>query len=545
MSQLSKPIYVIGHRNPDTDSICSAIAYTNLKQAQGENAIPARAGKINAETKYVLERFHISAPKLITDLYPKVKDIMSETDIIVRPNDTLKDIGQVMNQHHVQSVPVVDAGGMLAGIVTVGDLAKLYFDELEMQDLSEAEVDYANILRALDGVLVIGDNLDRKVTGHVRIAAGSADTINKIVKNGDVVLIADRNAAQLACLARGIACLVVTSNAAVDEAVVKAAQRNNVIVIEAPYDTYTCARLINQSVPVSTIMKTDVILFKPNDLVSDIREVIASTNHRKYPVVETGKLVGIVDRDRLIIPERERIILVDHNERTQAVEGIEEAQIVEIIDHHRLGGLETSQPIFIRHEPVGSTATIVANMHWHRGVVIPEDIAGLLLAAIISDTVLFKSPTATDKDREAAQTLAHIAGLDLKEFGMEVLKAGSSFGDMAAADILHNDLKEFQVGEYRLAVGQISVMDTAEILDRRLDLLSNMQTMRSKEGFDMILLMITDIINEGTHLLFDGQPKSLIQRAFGDSGKDSTVYLPHVMSRKKQVIPPLVEAVRD
>ncbi len=545
MSQLTKPIYIIGHRNPDTDSICSAIGYANLKQAQGECAIPARAGKINAETKYVLERLNIPAPKLINDLYPKVKDIMSGSNITVSPNDTLKDIGQVMKQYNVKSVPVVDTGGLLVGVVTVGDLAKLYFDELEMQDLSSAGVDFAKILRVLDGTLVNGENLYRKVTGHVRIAAGSTDTINKIVKADDVVLIADRNHAQMACLERNIACLVITSNADIDGAVIKAAQRKNAVIIKSPYDTYTCARLINQSIPVSMIMKTDVISFKPNDLVSDIREVIATTKYRNYPVVENGRLVGLVNRDRLIIPERERVILVDHNERTQAVEGIEEAQIIEIIDHHRLGGLETSEPIFIRHEPVGSTGTIVANMHWHRGVAIPKDIAGLLLAAIVSDTVLFKSPTATGKDRETAQKLAQLAGLDLMEFGMAVLKAGSSFGDMTADDIIRNDLKEFQVGEYRLAVGQISVMDANEMLDRRFDLFSNMKAMRSKEGFDMVLLMVTDIINEGSHLLFDGHPESLIQQAFGQNSPDNVIYLPKVMSRKKQVIPPLVEAVRD
>lgn len=545
MSQLTKPVYIIGHRNPDTDSICSAIAYANLKQAQGENAIPARTGKINAETKYVLECLHIPAPKLINDLYPKVKDIMTVGHITVSPNDTLKDIGQVMKQHNVKSVPVIGAGGLLAGIVTVGDLAKLYFDELEMQDLSRAEVDFEKILKVLDGALVNGDNLNRKVTGHVRIAAGSSETINKIVKVDDVVLIADRKQAQMACLARRIACLVITSNADIDGDVMHAAQRMNAVIIKSPYDTYTCARLVNQSIPVSMIMKTDVISFKPGDLVSDIRELIAATKYRNYPVVENGRLVGLVNRDRLIIPERERVILVDHNERAQAVEGIEEAQIIEIIDHHRLGGLETSEPIFIRHEPVGSTATIIANMHWRRGVEISRDIAGLLLAAIVSDTVLFKSPTATGKDRETAQKLARIAGLDVTDFGMAVLKAGANFDDMAAADIIHNDLKEFQVGEYRLAVAQISVMDTGGLLARRADLLATMKTMRLKEGFDMVLLMVTDIINEGTHLIFDGCPQFLIQRAFGQNSPDGVIYLPKVMSRKKQVVPPLVEAVRD
>jgi len=545
MNHQSKPVYVIGHRNPDTDSICSAIGYAHLKQALGENVIPARAGKINAETKFVLEHLGIAAPKLITDLYPKVKDVMSGREVTIAPYDTLRDLGNIMQKHDVKSVPVVDADNTLIGIVTVGDLAKLYYDELEMQDLTHAGVDFAMILKVLDGSLVCGENLERKVTGKVRIAAGSTNTINKIINTDDVVLVADRLNAQLACLERDIACLVITSDAEVDNELIAIAKVKNTVIIKAPYDTYTCARLINQSIPVSVVMKTNVTSFRPNDLIGDIKEVIASSRYRNYPVVENGKLVGLINRDQLIIPEREKIILVDHNERTQAVEGIEEAHIIEIVDHHRLGGLETSEPIFIRHEPVGSTATIVANMHWHREVAIPCEIATLLLAAIVSDTVMFKSPTATDKDRKTADKLAKIAGVDLMDFGMAVLKAGSSIGEMTTAEIVRNDLKEFQIGEYHTAVAQISVMDTTEILALKKDIIQEMGNLASKQRYDLTILMVTDIINEGTHLIYSGQPASLIRQAFGRSEEEGIIHLPGVMSRKKQVIPPLMEAVRD
>lgn len=545
MNHQSKPVYVIGHRNPDTDSICSAIGYAHLKQALGENVIPARAGKINAETKFVLEHLGIAAPKLITDLYPKVKDVMSRREVTIAPYDTLRDLGNIMQKHDVKSVPVVDADNTLIGIVTVGDLAKLYYDELEMQDLTHAGVDFAMILKVLDGSLVCGENLERKVTGKVRIAAGSTNTINKIITTDDVVLVADRLNAQLACLERDIACLVITSDAEVDNELIAIAKVKNTVIIKAPYDTYTCARLINQSIPVSVVMKTNVTSFRPNDLIGDIKEVIASSRYRNYPVVENGKLVGLINRDQLIIPEREKIILVDHNERTQAVEGIEEAHIIEIVDHHRLGGLETSEPIFIRHEPVGSTATIVANMHWHREVAMPSEIATLLLAAIVSDTVMFKSPTATDKDRKTADKLAQIAGVDLMNFGMAVLKAGSSIGEMTTAEIVRNDLKEFQIGEYHTAVAQISVMDTTEILALKKDIIQEMGNLASKQRYDLTMLMVTDIINEGTHLIYSGQPASLIRQAFGRSEEEGIIHLPGVMSRKKQVIPPLMEAVRD
>jgi len=271
---------------------------------------------------------------------------------------------------------------------------------------------------------------------------------------------------------------------------------------------------------------------------------VAANNYRLYPVVENEKLVGAIYRDKLYMQERVKVILVDHNERSQAVEGIEEAQIVEIVDHHRLGGLQTSEPIFIRHEPVGCTATIVANMHWHRGVDLPKTIAGLLLAAIISDTAFFKSPTCTAQDRETAKKLAAIADLNLAEFGLSVLKAGASLKGMSTADIIRNDIKEFIIGEYRVAVSQISVMDSQEALAIKKQLQDDMEVMRRKEDYDMVLLMVTDIMAEGTHLFYTGQPELLVQQAFGMNGSDGSVYLPGVLSRKKQVIPPLIEATR-
>lgn len=543
--KISKPIYTIGHRNPDTDSICSAIGYAHLKKALGENVVPARAGKINAETKFVLEKFGVEAPKLLTDLFPRVRDVMLEPAVGVQPTDTLRELGKIMRQHGVKSVPVVDEENGLLGIVSVSDLAKRYFDELEMQDLCEAGVDYTAIVRVLDGNVVHGSNLKDKVTGKVRIAAGSTSTIQKVIQAGDVVLVGDRGSSLLECIEQRIACLVVTGGAQISADILNLAAQKQIMVISAPYDTYTCARLINQCIPVSMIMQKKVITFKPSDLVSDIKETIATTHFRNYPVIENGKLVGLITRDQLIVPEREKIILVDHNERTQAVEGIEEAQIIEIVDHHRLGGLQTGEPIFIRHEPVGSTATIVANMHWHRNIEMPKHIAGMLLAAIVSDTVLFKSPTATGYDRETAEKLARIADLDLVDFGMAVLKAGSGIGDMTAAEIIRNDMKEFQIGEYRVAIGQISVMDTTEVLAVKADLLAGMEIMLAKENYDMVLLMVTDIIQEGTQLVYAGQPAALIAEAFGSKGEDGVVYLAGVMSRKKQVIPPMVEAARN
>jgi len=542
---MTKPIWVIGHRNPDTDSICSAIGYAHLKQQMGEAAIAARAGKINPETRFVLDYFKVEAPALIDDLYPRASDIMSPATATVRPGDTLRELGRVMKDNRIKSVPVVETDGRLVGMVSVGDLAQKYFDELEMQDLREAGVTFAGVQRALDGVTLCGRDLELSVQGKVWIGAARTQTMVGMIRPGDVVLVGNRETAQMACVEKGVSCLVVTGSAQVSDAVCDAANASGVIVIGAPYDTYTCARLINQSIPVRMAMQTEIVAFKQGDLVADLRTMIVKTNHRNYPVVENNRLIGMIDRDRLIVPERAKVILVDHNERSQAVQGVEETHIVEIIDHHRLGGLETSEPIFIRHEPVGSTATIVANMHWHRDIVIPENIAGLLLAGVISDTFFFKSPTASPKDKETAIKLAALAGVNLDEFGMALLKAGSGIGDLSPSEIIRGDLKEFQIGENRVAIGQISVMDPTEILAAKAKLQEQLVGLCQHEDYDVAILMITDIMNECSHLIYTGRSVALVEQAFGQQGQAGVLYLPGVMSRKKQVVPPMVEASRS
>ncbi len=541
----TKPIYVTGHRNPDTDSICSAIGYAHLKQALGENAVPARAGKINAETKYALEHFKMEQPLLLTDLYPRVKDVTLECKIVVKQHDTLRHLGEVMREHNLKSVPVTDSKGTLVGIVSVSDLAKRYFQELGMQNLADMRVRYRDIIAATDSKVIVSGEEGDTIKGNVRIAAGSIKTIKNTIGENDIVIIGDRHDETLIdCVNQGISCLIVSNNGRVPADVIEEGEKKGMFVLSTPYDTYTVARLINQCVPIRRIMHPDPVCFKPMDLLSDIKGTMESTNYRNYPVLENGRLVGLVSSDQLMVPERERVILVDHNERGQAVEGIEEARVLEIIDHHRIGGVQTSEPIYMHSEPVGCTATIVANMHWHRDVDIPPSIAGLLLSAIISDTVLFKSPTCTPYDKKTAERLAEIAGVDLQEYGMALLKAGSGIGDMTPQEIVKNDLKEFNIGDYRIIVSQISVMDPKEVMDIEPKLIETMHELCEKEGFDMSLVMVTDILQEATYLLYSGSPKTLIGEAFKKDASGTHVYLPGVMSRKKQIIPPLSEAVK-
>lgn len=541
----NKPVYVIGHRNPDTDSICSAIGYAHLKQAMGVNAVPARCGKVNNETKYALEYFKVEQPLLLTDLYPRVKDVALECKTVVRQHDTLRHLGEVMRKSELQSVPVTDSNGELVGIVTVSDLAKRYFLELGLQSLVDLRVRYRDIMQATEAKVLVSGDENELIEGNIIIASGSAFSTVSILNKKDIVLVGDRSPETLLkFLECGIACLIVTQNSRIAPEVLEEAQRRKVFVLLTPYDTYTVGRLLNQCVPIRRIMHANPVCFRPMDLLSDIKGVMDEHRHRSYPVVENGKLVGLVSADEIMLPEREKVILVDHNERGQAIEGIEDAKIVEIIDHHRLGGVQTSEPIYIHQEPVGCTCTIVANMHWHQDVDIPPSIAGLLLSAIISDTVLFKSPTCTPYDKKTAERLADIAGVDLKEYGLAMLRAGAGIGDKTPAEIAKNDLKEFKIGDYRIIVSQISVMDPKEILNIEDQLINFMKDECEREGFDMHLLMATDILEEATYLLYAGSPKTLIGEAFKKDASGTHVYLPGVMSRKKQVIPPLSEAVK-
>lgn len=540
-----RPIYAIGHRNPDTDSICAAICYAHLKTELGMNVVPARAGTINKETAFALQYFDVEPPLLLTDVYPRVSDVLTDWNQTINEKQNLRELAEIMREDGVRSIPVLNDNKDLVGMVTVGDVAKRYFEDLGMQSFSDIKVSLAEMAHVCDAKTLIAGDTDTVVAGEVRIAAGSLQTVKSSVKPGDVVLVGDRiPEIMLACIEKGVICLLVTGDNDIHPDVSAAAREKKVVVLSSPYDTYTCARLINQCVPVSSIMQTNVVRFKPTDILGDIKGVMEKHKHSYYPVVENNKLVGTVSSESVMMPEKTRLILVDHNERSQAVEGIERAQIIEIIDHHRLGGIQTNEPIFTRQDPVGCTCTIVADMHLHRQVAIPPKIAGLMLSAILSDTVLFKSPTCTPHDREMAQYLSKIAGVDVEQYGMELLKAGSDISNMTPDEMSRNDRKEFQIGRYRISISQCSVLERQQVVDRRPEIIEALDSMRRKEGYDLSIIMITNVLEEASILLFAGEPKNLLSEAFHVDNHDNMMNLPGVMSRKKQVVPPLLEAVK-
>lgn len=541
-----KPVYVIGHRNPDTDSICSALAYANLKRRTGlPEAVAARAGELNAETRFVLDYFQVDAPLLVSDFYPRVRDIMLECRTTVHESDSLRHLGKVLRTTNLRSIIVTDDLGKMTGIVSVSDLADRYFAELNLEDLSDDVVSLHDIAVGVDGeVIISADDMRAPVTGKVYIAAGRRTTISRILGEGDICIVGDReDISILECLNNNLACVILALGARPSPAMQNEARIRGTAIISTTHDTYTAARLINQCIPVGNIMKRQVSGFRPNELLSDIKGTIEATNFRNYPVLDDGRLVGLVSRDNLMVPEAETVILVDHNERAQAVEGIENTKVLEIIDHHRLGGMQTGNPIYIREEPVGCTATIITAMYRQHGVEVSPHMAGLLLSAILSDTVLFKSPTCTEADRRAAEELARLADLDLDNYGMKMLKAGSNVSGMTPMDMAKYDGKEFQLGDYRVWIAQVSVMDAGEVLAGKAELLSAMEHLRQESKRDLCLLMVTDILQESTELLYVGAPKTLIGDAFHKDASGDGISLPGVMSRKKQIVPPLTEAV--
>ncbi|MBR1589995.1 MAG: putative manganese-dependent inorganic diphosphatase [Acidaminococcaceae bacterium] len=542
---MHKPVLVIGHQNPDTDSVCSAIAYAYLKRQMGWNAEPARAGKLNPETVFVLDYFKIPAPRLINYFYPSLEDIRLMQAPAVGLQATLRDVGKLFVENpRLKSVPVLDGKEGVAGIITVGDLAKRYYEEESIKELEDGFVSFANIVNTLEGKLLCGD-VGKTFSGKIKLGASEINTLLSDVATGDMIILGDREDVQKELLRRGGVCLVLTRNTPVSEEIIRLAEEKDDVIIVTPFDSYKTARLINQSIPVTLLMTKPVVCFNETDLLSDVKQKILSAKYVTYPVLRKGKYIGVIDRGMMLEPERQQVILVDHNERSQAVEGIEETQILEIIDHHRLGGLTTGAPIYIREEPVGSTATIIANKMWNLGYGMPPYIAGILFAAVVSDTLYFRSPTTTETDRAAAKRLAVQAGIeDPEAFAMQLLRAGSVLNTMAPADIIRNDVKEFDFGEMRVTVSQINIMDRRLALEKLPELQKALDAFREREKYNMSLLMVTDVLGEATDLLESGNCDGVLDLAFGNREEEGYYHLSGVLSRKKQVIPPLTEAFK-
>ena len=506
--ELNRKTMVIGHRNPDTDSICSAICYANLKQAvTGEEYMPARAGHVNGETQFVLDYFGAEEPQLVEDVRTQVRDIEIRKTKGVADNISLKRAWNIMQENNVVTIPSVREDGTLEGLITVGDITKTYMNIYDSSILSKANTQYSNIIETLEAELIIGSAEAYFDQGKVLIAAANPDLMEFYIEPHDLVILGNRYESQLCAIEMGADCIIVCEGAAVSMTIKKIAQERGCTIIATTYDTYTAARLINQSMPISYFMTREhLITFNSDDYIDEIREVMASKRHRDFPILDKdGRYLGMISRRNLLGAKGKQVILVDHNEKNQAVAGIENAEILEIIDHHRLGTIQTMSPVFFRNQPLGCTATIIYQMYQEAGIKVEPKIAGLLCSAIVSDTLLFRSPTCTPVDEMAARALADIAGIDIEKYAMEMFSAGSNLKDKSDEEIFYQDFKRFTSGKVTIGVGQITSLNGGELDKLKGRMEAFMEKALENNGLNMIFFMLTNILTETTELICEGQ----------------------------------------
>ena len=545
MATDTAPVYVIGHKNPDTDSICSAVAYAELKNLlYGGGYCAARAGQINQETQYVLNYFQAQAPIYVADVMTDVTDIEIRKTQGVTGDISLKKAWNMMRALGVVTLPITE-NQRLQGLITIGDIANAYMDVYDNCILSVAKTPYKNILETLDAELLLGDINATYDKGEVVIAAANPDVMEEYIHEGDMVILGNRYESQLCAIEMNAACIIVCMGSKVSKTIQKLAQEHNCSIIVTPHDTFTVARMINQSMPISHFMKREnLVTFKVNEKTEDIKGIMGQKRYRDFPILDLdGNYIGMISRRNLLNLRKKRVILVDHNEASQTVDGIAFADIMEIIDHHRIGTLETLEPVYFRNQPVGCTATII---YQENGVKISKKIAGLLMAAIISDTLMFRSPTCTSIDRMAAEKLSEICGVEIEEFAIDMFSAGSDMSSRTPKEIFNQDKKKFQVGDHSFIVAQINSMNAIELEEVKEKLVPYLEEKFDGLGVNMCFVMLTNIVKEDTELLcFGEKAKDVARSAFQLPADLETIVLKGLVSRKKQLIPSIVTVLQQ
>ena len=551
MSVKTKKIWVVGHKNPDTDSICAAIAYAHLKNQSAPEGVkyePKRAGELNEETKYVLKHFHVKAPALITDAGAQVKDIEIRKTKGVSGKLSMKRAWEMMKQLNVATLPITSEDNKLEGLITTGDIAKSYMDIYDCRVLARAKTQYKNILETLEGTLLVGNEHAYFCDGKVLVAAANPDMMEEYIEDNDLVSSGNRYESQLCALEMNASCMIICSGAKVTKTIQKIAAEKDCVLISTPYDTYTVARLINQSIPLKYFMKREnLVTFGMDDYVDDVRDTMQKEKHRDFPVLdEKGKYVGMISRRNLLSMKKKQLILVDHNEKSQAVDNIDGSEILEIIDHHRLGSLETMAPVFFRNQPLGCTATIIYQMYREQGVEITKEIAGLLCSAILSDTLMYRSPTCTEVDHIVAEELALIAGIQTDEYAKAMFQAGSDFSSKTEEEIFYQDFKAFCSNGTDFGVGQISAMTQEELDQVKEKLQPYLQQVIAERKVSMVFVMLTNILEENTYLICAGEgAEELVQNAYHVHEENGYYLLKGVVSRKKQLIPMFMSVLQE
>ena len=550
MPKAAHKVVVIGHRNPDTDSICSAIAYAELKNKTSSLVCePRRAGKMNQETEFVLKKFGVKPPRMCTDVNPKIRDVDYREMPGIRGSTSLRKAWEIMRDQQIDTLPITSADNELEGIITVKDIATANMDVFDTGVLASSQTSYKNILETLGATMVVGDENAICTTGHIKIGTATPEMLESNVEKGDIVILSNRYESQLCAIEKEASLLIICNGAKVGHTIQRIAEEMGVAIMTAPCDTYAAGKLMSQCAPISYYMtRDDIMKFTLVTPVADVLRVMAKVRHRYFPILdEEGKYCGMVSRRNVIALRKRRIILVDHNEATQAVEGFDQAEILEIIDHHRIGSLETSGPVYFRNQPVGCTATIITQMYDENGVEIPPQIAGLLLAAILSDTLAFRSPTCTPIDETAAKRLAKIAGVDINEFATEMFEAGEKLDGKTPEEVFLQDFKVFMCGDIRFGVAQGSYMTRKNLTAAEALLKPYLEEARNKQNVEDIYMLLTDVPKEESVVISNGRYASevLADGFETQPAEDGSFTLPGVVSRKKQFIPALMTAYQE
>ena len=550
MPKEAHKVVVIGHRNPDTDSICSAIAYAELKNRTSTLVCePRRAGKMNQETEFVLKKFGVTPPRMCTDVNPKIRDVDYREMPGIPGSTSLRRAWKIMRDQQIDTLSITSADNELEGIITVKDLATANMDVFDTAVLAKSRTSYKNILETLNGTMVVGNADAVCTTGHIKIGTATPELLESSVEKGDIVILSNRYESQLCAIEKEASLLIICNGAKVGRTIQRIADETGVAIMTTPVDTYAAGKLISQCAPISYYMTRDNILkFTLVTPVADVLRVMAKVRHRYFPILdEDGKYCGMVSRRNVIALRKRRIILVDHNEATQAVEGFDQAEILEIIDHHRIGSLETSGPVYFRNQPVGCTATIVTQMYDENGVTIPQKTAGLLLAAILSDTLVFRSPTCTPIDVNAANRLAKIAGVDINEFANEMFEAGEKLDGKTAEEVFLQDFKVFMCGDIRFGVAQGSYMTRKNLQAAQALLQPYLEEARNKQNVEDLYMLLTDVPKEESVVICTGRyAAEVLSNGFESRpAADGSWTLPGVVSRKKQFIPAMMSAYQE
>ena len=550
MPKTAHKVVVIGHRNPDTDSICSAIAYAELKNKTSSLVCEARrAGRMNQETEFVLKRFGVAPPRMCTDVNPKIRDVDYREMPGIPGSTSLRKAWEIMRDQQIDTLPITSADNELEGIITVKDIATANMDVFDTGVLATSRTTYKNILETLGGTMVVGNENAVCTTGHIKIGTATPEMLENNVEKGDIVILTNRYESQLCAIEKEASLLIICNGAKVGRTIQRIAEETGVAIMTAPCDTYAAGKLMSQCAPISYYMtRDDIMKFTLVTPVADVTRVMAKVRHRYFPILdEDGKYCGMVSRRNIIALRKRRIILVDHNEATQAVEGFDQAEILEIIDHHRIGSLETSGPVYFRNQPVGCTAPIITQMYDENGMEIPPQIAGLLLAAILSDTLVFRSPTCTPLDEALAKRLAKIAGVDIDEFASEMFEAGEKLDGKTAEEVFLQDFKVFMCGDIRFGVAQGSYMTRKNLLAAEALLQPYLEEARNKQNVEDIYMLLTDVPKEESVVISDGRYASeVLSDGFETQpAEDGSFTLPGVVSRKKQFIPALMTAYQE